>query len=341
MSDPGQSPILSVTGLRVAFPAPKAFFLAVAGVDLSVNGGEIFGLVGESGSGKSITCRAILGLVPSPGAVVAGNISFAGRDVGTLSSRELRHVRAHELGVVFQDPFNSLNPVFTVGQQLMEVMRRNLRLRRREARRRSIELLLQVGMPAAEKRMDIYPHELSGGMRQRVALALALAPRPRLLIADEPTTALDVTVQDQILQLLLEIRRDTGMAMMLVSHDMGVIAQTCDTVAVMYAGHIVEIAPAADLFARPRHPYTRALLDAVPKVRTGAAARVRAIAGQPPDLRALPPGCPFAPRCTFAGVACASVGMELLTIRPAHSTACPFVDGSAAMRPPLSEVSNT
>jgi len=224
MNDPSQSPLLSVTGLRVAFPTPKAIFLAVAGVDLSVNRGEIFGLVGESGSGKSITCRAILGLVPSPGAVVAGTIRFAGCEVGALSPREVRHVRAQELGVVFQDPFNSLNPVFTIGQQLMEVLRRNLHLRRREARQRSIELLSQVGIPAPEKRMDIYPHQLSGGMRQRVALALALAPRPRLLIADEPTTALDVTVQDQILQLLLEIRRDTGMAIMLVSHDMGVIA---------------------------------------------------------------------------------------------------------------------
>lgn len=322
-------PRLSITELRVAFPTENGFFLAVAGVSLSVDEGEVFGLVGESGSGKSVSCRAVIGLVPPPGVVVGGTIKLAGRDLLRLSPRALRAARAHELGVVFQDPFNSLNPLYTVGQQLMEVMCRNLHLPRREARQQSVQLLSRVGIPAPDRRMNAYPYELSGGMRQRVALALALAPAPQVLIADEPTTALDVTVQDQVLHLLLDIRNETGMSILLVSHDMGVIAQTCDTVAVMYAGHIVEIAAASELFARPHHPYTRALLDAVPDVRVDTAATVRAIPGQPPDLRTLPTGCPFAPRCSFARAGCASVSMELLAVGPSHSTACPFIDASA------------
>lgn len=337
MSTAARAPRLSITDLGVAFPTPNGFFLAVAGLTLSINDGEVFGLVGESGSGKSVSCRAIIGLVPPPGAVIAGRINFAGRDLRTLPRRELRRVRAHEIGVVFQDPFNSLNPVYTVGQQLMEVMRHTLHLRRRKAQQQSIELLSRVGIPGAAKRMNAYPHELSGGMRQRVSLALALAPQPRLLVADEPTTALDVTVQDQILHLLLDIRNETGLSILLVSHDMGVIAQTCDTVAVMYAGRIVEIATATDLFARPRHPYTRALLDAVPDVRLNAASTVRAIPGQPPDLRALPTGCPFAPRCPFARADCAGVSMELLAIEASHSSACPFVDASAVVREAVTE----
>lgn len=327
---------LTVSGLRVAFPTLDGFFLAVAGVSLSIAEGEVFGLVGESGSGKSVTCRAILGLVPPPGAVVGGTIHLGQHDLLTMPPRELRRARRHELGVVFQDPFNSLNPVFTIGQQLMEVLRRNLHLRPREARQRAVSLLGEVGIPAPGRRMRAYPHELSGGMRQRVALALALAPEPRLLIADEPTTALDVTIQDQILHLLLHIRREQGMAILLVSHDMGVIAQTCDTVAVMYAGHVVELGPAAELFAHPRHPYTRALLDAVPEIRAEGARGIRPVPGQPPDPRALPPGCPFAPRCSFSRAECAGVSMDLLPVAPSHGTACPLVDASAAEATPLS-----
>jgi oligopeptide/dipeptide ABC transporter ATP-binding protein len=332
------APLLTVEELCVAFPTIEGSFLATHNVSLSVNESEVLGLVGESGSGKSVTCRAVLGLVPPPGAVVAGKIQFRGRDLQTLSSRELRRVRAHELGVVFQDPFNSLNPVFTVGQQLVEVLCRNLGLRRRDARHRSVALLSRVGIPAPEKRMGAYAHELSGGMQQRVAIALALAPQPLLLIADEPTTALDVTIQDQILHLLLDIRRDTGMAMIIVSHDMGVIAQTCDKVAVMYGGHIVEVAPVLDLFAHPRHPYTRALLDAVPEIRLGAGTGPVAIPGQPPDLRSVSPGCPFTLRCSYARDACASVSMELMIRGQAHLTACPFIDASATARGCASEV---
>lgn len=330
---PVNAPLLTLSGLRVAFPTFSGVVFAVAGVSLSLREGEVLGLVGESGSGKSVTCRAILGLVPPPGDVVAGTVHLGTRNLRTLRPRELRRVRAREMGVVFQDPFNSLNPVFTVGQQLREVLRRNLGLRRGEAHRRSVDLLSRVGIAAPEKRMDAYPNELSGGMRQRVAIALALAPQPRLLIADEPTTALDVTVQDQILHLLLDLRRDSGMAILLVSHDMGVIAQTCDTVAVMYAGYIVETAAAADLFVGAKHPYTRALLDAVPSVRSSVTGRsLSAIPGNPPDLRSLQPGCPFAPRCSFVRESCADVPMVLVPEGQGHSTACPFVDASTATR---------
>ncbi|MFN8224817.1 MAG: ABC transporter ATP-binding protein [Gaiellales bacterium] len=319
------APLLDVRGLTVGFPTMRGVARVVDDVSLQVAEGEIVGLVGESGSGKSVTCRALLGLVPEPGAVMAGEVVFEGRDLLALDARELRAVRGGGLAMVFQDPMSSLNPVLTIGRQLTETLTQRTGLAAREARSRGIELLDRVGIPAPERRMRSYPHELSGGMRQRVMIALALAGEPRLLLADEATTALDVTIQDQILLLLREIRDQTGMAIVLVSHDMGVIAQTCDRVAVMYAGRIVEVAPARELFADPRHPYAKALLEAIPRIddqrRRG---ELDTIPGQPPDVRDLGGGCPFQARCRFVQEACADVPMTLESAGPGRTTACPF-----------------
>jgi oligopeptide/dipeptide ABC transporter ATP-binding protein len=316
------TPLLEVRGLTTAFPTGRGLLLAANGVDLELADGEALGLVGESGSGKSVTCRSLIGLVPAPGETIAGEVLLGGRDLLRVSKRELRRVRAREVGVVFQDATSALNPVYRVGTQLVEVLTANLGVRRREARGRAVELLRRVGIAAPERRFHAYPHELSGGMRQRVMIALAVAARPRLLIADEPTTALDVTIQAQILALLSELREEHGMAVVLVSHDLGVIAHHCDTVAVMYGGYVVERAPVRDLFARPHHPYTRGLLASAPSLVRGGAA---AIAGQPPDLGELPPGCPFAPRCPHVRPECAQVDMTLAAAGPGRATACPFV----------------
>jgi len=320
------APLLDVRGLTVGFPTVRGVSRVVSDLSFQVAEGEILGLVGESGSGKSVTCRALLGLVPEPGAILAGEVRLDGRDLLGLDPRALREVRGAEMAMVFQDPMSSLNPVLTVGRQITETLTQRNGLSRRAARGRAVELLDRVGIPAAERRIASYPHELSGGMRQRVMIALALAGEPRLLLADEPTTALDVTIQDQILFLLREIRSQTGMAIVFVSHDMGVIAQTCDRVAVMYAGRLLEVAPADELFGLARHPYTRALLEAAPRIGEGRRrGELHAIPGQPPDVAELPAGCPFAPRCPYAREACASVSMELELVAPGHVMACPFV----------------
>jgi oligopeptide/dipeptide ABC transporter ATP-binding protein len=324
------APLLDLRGLTVGFPTLSGVARVVDDVSLEVGAGEIVGLVGESGSGKSITCRAVLGLVPEPGAVLGGEALLEGRDLLRLRDKDLRRVRGREVAMVFQDPMSSLNPVFTVGHQMTEALTRQRGLSRREARERAIGLLDQVGIPSAAKRLKAYPQELSGGMRQRVMIALAISGQPRLLLADEPTTALDVTIQDQILVLLRQIRDDTGMSIVLVSHDMGLIAQTCDRVAVMYAGRILEVGPAAGLFAQPEHPYTQALLSAIPRIEGGVTrGELRAIPGQPPDVRELPDGCPFAPRCPHARDGCRLVSMELELVGPGHVTACPFVRSHA------------
>ena len=329
-----EAPLLAIEGLDVGFPTLSGVAVVVRDVSLSVGAGEIVGLVGESGSGKSVTCRAVVGLVPEPGAVLAGRILLDGRDLAAMGKRELRRIRGRELAMVFQDPMSSLNPVFTVGHQIVEVLTEHGDMARGQARTRAVELLARVGIPSPERRLKAYPHELSGGMRQRVMIAIALSGRPRLLLADEPTTALDVTIQDQILVLLREIRDETGMSIVLVSHDMGVIAQTCDRVAVMYAGHIVEVATVGDLFARPEHPYTQALLAAMPRIDGGATrGELEAIPGQPPDVRELPGGCPFAPRCAHAREGCESVSMELEHVRLHHVTACPFVRSGGGLAP--------
>ena len=324
------APLLDVRGLTVGFPTLRGVSRVVSDVSFQIADGEILGLVGESGSGKSVTCRALLGLVPAPGAVLAGEVLLADRDLLQLDARELRDARGAQVAMVFQDAMSSLNPVLTVGRQLTETLVHRKGMSRVAARERAVSLLEQVGIPAPARRLKAYSYELSGGMRQRVMIALALAGEPRLLLADEPTTALDVTIQDQILFLLREIRDQTGMAIVLVSHDMGVIAQTCDRVAVMYAGRLVEVAPVHELFARPQHPYTRALLEAIPRIgESRLRGELHAIPGQPPDVADLIRGCPFEARCGFARDGCAEVSMELQPAAPDHLTACPFVAAGA------------
>jgi oligopeptide/dipeptide ABC transporter ATP-binding protein len=314
------SELLSVEGLRVEF-GPLA---AVKGAGLTLAPGEIVGLIGESGSGKSLTCRAVVRLIPRPGRIAAGSIAFDGRDVLALSPAELREFRAHDVGMIYQDPFSSLNPVFRVRDQLTETLRLNLGMRTPEARAHAVELLDGVGIPDPERRALSYPHELSGGMRQRVMIALATASRPRLLLADEPTTALDVTTQAQILALLMRLREERGMAVLLVSHDFGVIAQVCDRVAVMYGGHIVETGPIATIYRNAEHPYTRALLESVPELESaGKPSRRGGIPGVPPEPTEALPGCVFKPRCRFARPECASVSMALEPVSAEHATACP------------------
>jgi oligopeptide/dipeptide ABC transporter ATP-binding protein len=314
------SALLSVEGLRIEFGP----LVAVKGAGLELAPGEIVGLIGESGSGKSLTCRAVVRLIPRPGRIAAGSIAFDGRDVLALSPAELREFRAHDVGMIYQDPFSSLNPVFRVRDQLTETLRLNLGMGKAEARRHAVELLDGVGIPDPERRALSYPHELSGGMRQRVMIALATASRPRLLLADEPTTALDVTTQAQILALLMRLREERGMAVLLVSHDFGVIAQVCDRVAVMYGGHIVETGPIATIYRNAQHPYTRALLESVPELESaGKPSRRGGIPGVPPELAEELPGCVFKPRCRFARPECASVSMTLEPVSREHATACP------------------
>jgi dipeptide transport system ATP-binding protein len=290
--------LLEIENLSVAFPSPTATGRAVDGVSIAVAESESVGVVGESGSGKSLTMLAVMGLVPYPGQVTADRIRFKGRDLLQLSRRERRALAGKSMAMIFQDPMTSLNPCFTIGFQLVETLRTHERVDRKAARRRAIALLEQVGIPTAESRMGAFPHQLSGGMNQRVMIAMAIACRPALLIADEPTTALDVTVQAQILALLRSLQRDHGMALVLVSHNMDVVAETARRVVVMYAGQIVEERDTAGLFAAPQHPYTAALLAARPGHT--ASGRLATIAGVPPGLNDRPRGCLFGPRCAYA-----------------------------------------
>jgi oligopeptide/dipeptide ABC transporter ATP-binding protein len=316
-------PLLEVRDLRTHFFTREGVVRAVDGVSLSVDRGRTLGLVGESGCGKSVTALSILGLIPKPPArIVGGEVLFRGRDLTTLSERELEDVRGKQIAMVFQDPMTSLNPTLTIETQLVETIRRHTDASRREASRRAVELLDEVGIPKPEARLGDYPHRLSGGMRQRVMIAIALSCEPDLLIADEPTTALDVTVQAQVLDLLDRLRREHDMAMIVITHDMGVIAEVADEVAVMYAGQIVEQASAAALFARPEHPYTEALLGALPQLEDHASrvGRLTAIPGRPPSLIEPPAGCRFAARCPYAGEpdGCAEHPPELRELRRGH-----------------------
>jgi dipeptide transport system ATP-binding protein len=290
--------LLEIENLSVEFPTATGTVRAVDGVSLILSEGELLGVVGESGSGKSLTMLAVMGLVPHPGRVTADRLSFKDRDLLTLSNRERRQLTGKSIAMIFQEPTTSLNPCFTVGFQLVEGLRVHEKMGRKAARNRAIELLEQVGIPAAEDRMRAYPHQLSGGMNQRVMIAMAIACNPEILIADEPTTALDVTIQAQILQLLLSLQRDRGMGLILVTHNMGVVADTAQRVLVMYAGQIVEDRTAATLFQAPQHPYTAALLAARPA--HGESGRLATIPGTPPGLHDRPTGCLFGPRCAYA-----------------------------------------
>ncbi|MEO5324639.1 ABC transporter ATP-binding protein [Mesorhizobium sp. CC13] len=306
MPDRAQA-VLDVRGLETVFCTRGGDIHAVNKVSFHLKPGELLGVVGESGSGKSVTMMSLIGLLPSPPAEVrSGEVLLGGKDILKLSPVELRRVRGARVGFVFQDPMTSLNPVLTVGDQIMEPLRRHMGMSKADARRRAAELLVLVGIPDAERRLKNYPHQFSGGMRQRVMIAMALACDPEVLIADEPTTALDVTIQAQILELVAELRRKLGMAIVWITHDLGVIAGIADRVMVMYGGQVVEQAPVKELFRNPRHPYTRALLKAVPTLSGARAARLQVIDGQPPMLGAAPSACPFRSRCSHAFARCAT-----------------------------------
>ena len=317
---PRQEPLLSVRGLRVAFGTPQHELVAVDGVDFDVAPGEVLGLAGESGSGKSLTLRSILRLVKPP-ARVGGAVLWRGKDILRMTEPEVRRVRGAEIAIIFQEPMSALNPVLTVGAQILENLEEHTDLDAAARQARAIELLDLVGIPAAKSRIDDYPHQFSGGMRQRAMIAIALASNPKLLLADEPTTALDVTIQDQILKLILRLRRDLSMSVVLVTHDLGVIAQTCDRLAVMYAGRVVETGPVAEIFAQPRHAYTLGLLNSVPR-GGGLRQPLSSIAGQPPSLSERLPGCAFAPRCSFVVPACGEGKPPLIDVAPLHESAC-------------------
>jgi len=297
-------PLLEVAGLCVEFSTRRGTLSAVQDVSFAIAPGEVLGVVGESGAGKSVTGAAIIGLIDSPGRIAAGQIRLSGRRIDNLPHEAMRRVRGREIGAVFQDPLTSLNPLYTIGRQLIETVRTHLDLSEAAAKRRAIVLLEDVGIPGAAQRLDHYPHQFSGGMRQRVVIALALAAQPKLIIADEPTTALDVSIQAQIIQLLKRLTREHGTAVMLVTHDMGVIAETADRVAVMYAGRIVEMGPVAEVIHRPRHPYTVGLMGSIPSI-AGERTRLIQIDGTMPRLTAIPSGCAFHPRCPRADPRCA------------------------------------
>jgi peptide/nickel transport system ATP-binding protein len=288
--------LLSVRNLRVEFPTRRGTLVAVDDLSFDIAPGEVLGVVGESGAGKSLTGMAIIGLLEPPGRIAAGEIRLEGERIDNLSPEAMRRIRGKRIGAIFQDPLTSLNPLFTIGEQLVETILVHLDLNEAQARDRAVELLAEVGIPAPEIRIDNYPHHFSGGMRQRVVIALALCARPRLIVADEPTTALDVSIQAQIIELLRKLARENGAAVMLITHDMGVIAETADRVAVMYAGRLAEIGPVKDVIHAPQHPYTSGLMRSIPKLGEGRETLAQ-IDGAMPRLNAIPPGCAFNPRC--------------------------------------------
>jgi len=312
--------LLSIRGLRVAFASGGGSLVAVDGVDIDVGVGEVLGLVGESGSGKSVTLRAILRLL-GPAARIDGTVNWCGAELTSLPEPDLRRVRGREIAMIFQEPMAALNPVLTVGLQIEESLETHLSLKGRAARGRAAELLGMVGIADAGRRLDSYPHEFSGGMRQRVMIAIALAAGPKLLLADEPTTALDVTIQDQILKLLLRLRRELEMSIVLVTHDLAVVAQSCDRVAVLYAGRVMEVGPVAEVFRRPAHAYTLGLLGAVPSTHRPREPLTN-IPGAPPSPTEPREGCRFAPRCAFVEPACRAGRPDLTALAHDHASAC-------------------
>jgi peptide/nickel transport system ATP-binding protein len=321
------SELLSIRGLCVDFDTDAGAVPAVRGVDLDIGVGETVALVGESGCGKSVTAMSVMRLIT--GRISAGSIRFQGQELDSLTEAEMRRIRGAQVGMIFQEPMTSLNPVFTVGKQIEEVLILHQKLAPRRARQQALELLERVGIPSPEQRIAQYPHELSGGMKQRVMIAMAIACRPKLLIADEPTTALDVTIQAQIMELLRSLKQEFGMAVLLITHDLGVVAHFAERVAVMYAGKIVEQGQVRDIFKRAAHPYTQALLAALPDPLTPAK-RLEAIPGRVPSARMLPPGCAFCARCKLAFEPCPSVQPELFEIAPGHRAACLLHDPTRA-----------
>jgi peptide/nickel transport system ATP-binding protein len=326
--------LLEVRNLRTHFPTRAGVVRAVDGVSFHLDEGELLGLVGESGCGKSITALSVMRLVARPGKIIGGEILFNGEDLLTFSEERMRALRGDDIAMIFQDPMTSLNPVYTVGEQIAEALRLHRKLNRGQAREAAVEAMREVAIPDPARRVDDYPHQLSGGMRQRVMIAMALACDPRLLIADEPTTALDVTIQAQILELIDELRRTRNLAVLLITHDLGVVAEVADRVAVMYTGRIVEESPVAELFARPRHPYTEGLLRSVPKLTTaevGKAERLSTIEGTVPKPTNLPPGCHFAPRCPHRMPRCTEGDIPLYPLEGGVEVRCVLYDLAAAV----------
>jgi len=331
-SDTTAQPVLSVQDLTVEFHTRRGVLTAIDGISFEIGRGEVLGVVGESGAGKSVTGSAVIGLIDPPGKIAGGEVRLSGERIDHLPPEAMRRIRGKRIGMIFQDPLTSLDPLYTVGQQLVETIRTHTDLSAADARARAIALLTEVGIPAAERRIDGYPHHFSGGMRQRVVIALALCAEPEFVIADEPTTALDVSVQAQIITVLKRLCAEHGTAVMLVTHDMGVIAETADRVAVMYAGRIIEVGPVAEVVKRPLHPYAQGLMGAIPTLADHAE-RLVSIPGSMPRLSAIPAGCPFNPRCAKAFGPCTRLRPELAApdpTAPSHKTACHLHDPALA-----------
>lgn len=314
--------LLDIKNLHLSFFTPAGEVKALNDVSIQLNEGDVLGIVGESGSGKSVTAYSIMGLTAYPGRIVSGSIEFNGHRVDQMSENELRTIRGKEVSIIFQDPMTSLNPVYPIGNQITEVVRLHTNKNKTEARARAIELLTLVGINEPDKRLKQYPHELSGGMRQRVMIAIALACEPKLLIADEPTTALDVTIQAQILELMTELKKKMGMSIIMITHDLGVVSNMCDRIAVMYAGKIVEYGPTDEIFYNPKHEYTKGLLLSIPKLTSTEHEKLIPIEGQPVDMLLPPAGCPFAPRCKSCMKVCLRAMPPYTTYEENHYSAC-------------------
>ena len=330
--------LLEIRDLHVSFRTENGLVRAVDGLSLTVENDDVVGIVGESGSGKTVSMMAVMRLIRDPNAIITGQVLLRGRDLMALPQSEMRAVRGAEIAMIFQDPMTALTPVYTVGWQIAEQLRAHRRMTKLEAKRRSIELLAEVGIPNPERRVDEYPHEFSGGMRQRVMIAMALSCNPSLLIADEPTTALDVTIQAQILELMKRLRRDHGSSILIITHDMGVVSDLAERVVVMYAGGVVEEGPKQAVFREPQHPYTWGLLDSIPRVGLTRGRRLTVIPGQPPSLLAPPTGCRFAPRCLYRFPKCDERPELVAKVGPDHLDAC-FLD--PAMRRDLRQERRT
>jgi peptide/nickel transport system ATP-binding protein len=315
-------PLLEVRDLSVSFRTEAGIVRAVDGLSLTVDVDDVVGIVGESGSGKTVSMMAVMRLIRDPNAIIQGRVLLRGRDLFDLSPGEMRAIRGGEIAMIFQDPMTALTPVYTIGWQIEEQLHAHSELSKKQARQRAIELLAEVGVPSPERRVDQYPHEFSGGMRQRAMIAMALSCNPSLLIADEPTTALDVTIQAQILELMRRLRRDHGSSILIITHDMGVVSELAERIVVMYAGSVVEEGTKRAVFRDPQHPYTWGLLDSIPRISRTRSRRLTVIPGQPPSPLAPPPGCRFAPRCAYRFPACETRPVLLPRVSPDHSDAC-------------------